>query len=122
MAAKVGDVILKVDGLEIPVKSLRRSGQTGRKPIKTMQRDQGANDFFLTGEVHEIEFEAPIPESGIEPDFEAIEGGLIQVLSANGTWRNTYEDFFTTEVSEAFQVDDAAMRTIKGNARKPAGA
>lgn len=119
MANKVGSIILKVDGREIPVKSVKPTEKTGRVRVPLMTSDSSDNSRANVTKETEIELVVPIPEDGNEPNWAAIDGAAILIATPNGTWRTAYDDFYTEEISPEYDVEGAAMRTIRGHAKPP---
>jgi len=122
MAEKVGNTVLKVDGLMVPVKVIRQStGETGRKTAELMTDDPDAIHLYDAPRKIELELQAAVPKDAAqEPDWWNLTDAQVLVVTPDGQYRVSYEEFCTTEVTDEYSVGELAVRTIKGPARKPA--
>jgi len=119
VAKKVGAIVLRVDGREIPVKSVKPTEKTGRVRVPVMTSDASDNSRADVAKETELELVVPIPETGGEPNWAAVDGAAILIATPRGTWRCAYDDFYVEEISPEFDVEGAAMRTIRGHAKPP---
>lgn len=107
-----GQVILEVDGQEIEVTSFNVSENTGRKPVKTMNRTGRAKGFARGIAEYGLSLTVAIPLSG-DIDWAAIEGAkLTKFPLGNEQQRESFLDCFTLSVSEKYQVEGEAMRDL----------
>jgi hypothetical protein len=104
--------VMEIDGQEVEVKSLDATVRTGRKLVKTMNRTGRAKGFARGITEYDLRVTAVIPASG-DIDWGAIEGAQITIYpqSLDGE-RIRYQDCFTLEVGDKYNVDDEAVRDI----------
>jgi hypothetical protein len=108
----LGAIVMEIDGQEVEVKSLDATVRTGRKLVKTMNRTGRAKGFARGITEYDLRVTAVIPASG-DIDWGAIEGAQITIYpqSLDGE-RIRYQDCFTLEVGDKYNVDDEAVRDI----------
>jgi hypothetical protein len=108
----LGAIVLEIDGQEIEVKSVDATENTGRKLVKTMNRTGRAKGFAKGIATYDLRITAVIPATG-DVDWAAIQGAQIVVYpqSLDGQ-RTRYQDCFTLEVGDKYNVDDEAVRDI----------
>jgi|APAga8741243907_1050103.scaffolds.fasta_scaffold02615_8 hypothetical protein len=109
----VGAVVLEVDGVEAEVVSVSITSQTGKKPVKTMNRTGRVKGFSRGIESHELKVTVVIPLTGDDIDWFNIEGGkLTQFPVSPGGKRVTYQDCVTIDCSEQYTADNEARRDL----------
>ena len=100
-ATYAGAIIMEVDGRDIEIVSLKPTTTTGRKPVKTMNR-QGRVLGFADGVTeHKLSITAAIPISASSINWDGITKAKITVYPINKNERRvSYLDCFTVETSE----------------------
>lgn len=107
-----GIIVMEVDGQEVEITGLDVTSKTGRKLVKTMNKDRRARGFAEGLEEHELKVEAVIPKAG-EPNWAGIKGAKITIYPAEGGGqRESYLDCFATDVGAKYDVDNEARRSI----------
>jgi hypothetical protein len=109
----VGAVTLEWDGKEIECASVSTDISTGKRIVKTMNREarakghaKGVADFNLSVEV-------PIPTDGSEPDWLAIENAKLTIVPIDGVGkREVFTGCEIETMSSKYAVEGAAMRTL----------
>ena len=113
-ATYAGAIIMEVDGRDIEIISLKPQTTTGRKPVKTMNR-QGRVMGYADGITeHELSLTAAIPIDGTEIDWDGITKAKITIYPFNKTERRTsYLDCFTVKTGEQYEADNEARIDIE---------
>lgn len=113
-ATYAGAVIMEVNGRDIEIISIKPQTTTGRKPVKTMNR-QGRVTGYADGVTeHKISLTAAIPIDGSEIDWANISKAKITIYPINKEDRRvSYLDCFTTECSEQYEADNEARIDIE---------
>lgn len=113
-ATYAGAVIMEVNGRDIEIISIKPQTTTGRKPVKTMNR-QGRVMGFADGVTeHKLSLTAAIPIDGTEMDWANITKAKITIYPINKEERRvSYLDCFTTECSEQYEADNEAKIDIE---------
>ena len=113
-ATYAGAIIMEVDGRDIEIVSLKPQTTTGRKPVKTMNR-QGRVLGYADGVTeHKLSLTAAIPIDGTEIDWANITKAKITIYPINKTERRvSYLDCFTVECSEQYEADNEAKIDIE---------
>lgn len=107
-----GQVVLEIDGKEIEVTSLNVTENTGRKPVKTMNRTGHAKGFARGVAEITLSLTVVVPLSG-DIDWAAIEGAKLTKFPLGAEQqRESFRDCFTLSVGEKYQVDGEAVRDI----------
>jgi hypothetical protein len=101
----VGAIILELDGREIEIQSLSPRINTGRRPVKTMNRKGKTSGFTRGTRSYDLSVTAVIPITGEPVDWENIEGAKITIQPTGGGKRTSYLDCFTVDVGESYTVD-----------------
>ena len=109
----VGAITLEVDSREIEVTTMNVQTNTGRKPVKTMNRAMRAKGFSRGIVTYELSVTAVIPLTGTPIDWANIEGAKLTVQPVGGGQRTTYQDCFSLDVGEKYQVDGESVIDIK---------
>lgn len=108
----LGAIIMEIDGREIEVESCDTSHNTGRRPVKTMNRTGKVSGFAQGIEEFSLRVTVPIPADG-DLNWGAVEGAKITIYpAASGGKRISYVDCFTVSVGDKYQVDREAMRDL----------
>lgn len=113
-ATYAGAIIMEVNGRDIEIVSLKPQTTTGRKPVKTMNR-QGRVMGYADGVTeHKLSLTAAIPIDGTEIDWDNITKAKITIYPINKEERRvSYLDCFTTECSEQYEADNEAKIDIE---------
>lgn len=113
MAEKyVGSIVIEIDGQEIECVSLDKKVNTGRVPVKTMNRTGRVKGHAAGIKTIELSVEVAIPLEG-EPDWEAVEDARItqSPVTGNGP-RESYTGCAVLEVSGQYKVEGHAVRRL----------
>lgn len=112
-ATYAGAIIMEVNGRDVEIISLKPQTTTGRKPVKTMNR-QGRVMGYADGVTeHKLSVTAAIPIDGTEIDWDNITRAKITIYPINKEERRvSYLDCFTTETSEQYEADNEATKLI----------
>lgn len=113
-ATYAGAIIMEVDGRDIEIVSLKPTTTTGRKPVKTMNR-QGRVLGYADGVTeHKLSITAAIPIGASSINWDGITKAKITVYSINKNDRRvSYLDCFTVETSEQYEADNEARIDIE---------
>ena len=113
-ATYAGAIIMEVNGRDIEIVSLKPQTTTGRKPVKTMNR-QGRVMGYADGVTeHKLSLTAAISIDGTEIDWDNITRAKITIYPINKEERRvSYLDCFTTECSEQYEADNEAKIDIE---------
>ena len=111
----VGLVFLTVNGLEIECNSHSIETATGKKAVATMNKTGKRRCKTRGLTTYQVSLEVVIPEDkSLEPDWEEIEDGLVTVQSIDGNHRTLYTGFEVETVSDSYNVEGEAMRSLSG--------
>ncbi|WP_175845139.1 phage tail protein [Burkholderia arboris] len=109
----VGAIVLEVDGQEAEVVSYSPTSQTGKKPVKTMNRTGRVKGFAKGIESHELKVTVVVPLTGDQIDWWNMEGGkLTHFPTSPGGKRVSYQDCVTIDMSEQYTADNEARRDL----------
>lgn len=113
-ATYAGAIIMEVNGRDVEIISLKPQTTTGRKPVKTMNR-QGRVMGYADGVTeHKLSVTAAIPIDGTEIDWDNITKAKITIYPINKEERRvSYLDCFTVECSEQYEADNEAKIDIE---------
>lgn len=109
----VGSVVLEWDGIEVECASVSTDVSTGKKIVKTMNRQGKAKGHAKGMPDYKLSVEVPIPTDGSEPDWLTIENAKLTVVPVDGVGKR--EIFLGCEVEtmgSKYQVEGHAMRTL----------
>lgn len=112
----VGAIVLEVDGAEIEVVSVSPTTNTGRKPVRTMNRARRIAGFSRGITTYELRVVCVVPTDGTSVDWEGIEGAKLTIEEGDNGQRVSYLDCFSTEVGNEYTDDNEARRNITLNA------
>ena len=108
----LGSIVMEVDGQEVEVESVDATIKTGRKLVKTMNRTGRSKGFAKGVAEYDLKVTVVIPLTG-DINWEGIQGAKIRVYPlTEGAKGTTYQDCFTIDVGEKYQVDNEAKRDI----------
>lgn len=105
----VGAVSMEVDSKEIEIAKISIKTVTGRRAVKTMNRSMRIKGFSRGITTYDLSVSAVIPLKGMPIDWANIERAKISIQSVGGGKRTTYQDCFTVDVGESYQVEGEAM-------------
>ena len=110
----IGSVTLYLDAAEVEITKIDVKDSTGRKPVKTMNR-QGRVLGYADGVTeHKLSITAVIPTSGPSIDWDGITKAKITVYPINKNDRRvSYLGCFTVETSEQYEADNEARIDIE---------
>lgn len=108
----VGIIVLSVDGQDYDCASCTPKIDTGKKPIKTMNRT-GKVRYKASGiKTYTLDVSVVIPDGKDTVDWGAIEDARISLESQSGNYRKTYIDCTTQTVSDAYSVEGETRRDL----------
>lgn len=108
----VGIIVLSVNGEEYDCASCTPKTDTGKKPIKTMNRT-GKVKYRAGGiRTHTLDVSVVIPNGKDTVDWISVEDARISAESPDGSYRKTYIDCTTQTVSDAYSVDGETRRDL----------
>ena len=113
-ATYAGAIIMEVDGRDIEIVSLKPTTTTGRKPVKTMNR-QGRVLGYADGVTeHKLSITAAIPIGASSINWVGFTKAKITVYPIKKNDRRvSYLDCFTVETSEQYEADNEARIDIE---------
>ncbi len=114
----VGAITLEWDGREIDCVSLQTRQSTGRRLVKTMNKTGNAAGFTKGVTQYDLTVVVVVPTDGNEPSWADLEGAKLTQEPIAGGKRVSYLDCFSTDVSESYEVEGEARRTIQLHAIK----
>jgi hypothetical protein len=114
----VGAITLEWDGRDIDCVSLQARESTGRKLVKTMSKTGNAAGFVKGVKQYDLTVVVVVPADGNEPKWADLEGAKLTQEPIAGGQRVSYLDCFSTDVSESYEVEGEARRTIQLHAIK----
>lgn len=108
----VGSISLEVDGREVEIATVSPKTNTGRRPVKTMNRLRTIAGFSRGVTTHDLRVTAVIPIGGSDVDWDNIQGAKLTIDPGNGGKRTSYLDCFSTDVGEEYQAEGEARRDV----------
>ncbi len=113
-ATYAGAVIMEVNGRDVEIISIKPQTTTGRKPVKTMNRNGRVNGYCDGVTEHKLSVTAAIPLEGPDVDWDNITKAKITIYPINqDDKRTSYLDCFTEETGEQYEVDSEARIDIE---------
>jgi hypothetical protein len=110
----VGAIVLEADGVEAEVTAVSPTSQTGKKPVKTMNRTGRVKGFARGVESHDLTVSVVIPLAGDPIDWFNMEGAKLTIFPTSpGGKRVTYQDCVTIEMGDKYTVDNEAQRDLR---------
>lgn len=109
----VGSISLEVDGREVEVASVAPRENTGRRPVRTMNKLRTIAGFSRGIKTYDLRTTAVVPKDGTAVDWANIEGAKLTIEPADGGQRTSYLDCFATEVGEEYSVDNEARIDVQ---------
>jgi len=107
----VGSIIMSIDGADVDIVSVNPTRNTGRKPVKTMNRTGRTNGF--TKNVKDIMLKVTAVVDPANPrKWDDIEGANISIENQDGSFRESYSGCGTISVGAQYTVDNEARIDI----------
>jgi hypothetical protein len=107
-----GEVVVEINGQEVDVISFDDTVNTGRKPVKTMNRTGRAKGSVTGIQTVEMKITAPSPASG-EYDWDEMKDAQIVIYPiGNVTKRTTFMDCNVTSIGSRYQLEGEMVRDI----------
>lgn len=107
-----GEVVVEIDGKEVDCISFDDTVNTGRKPVKTMNRTGRAKGSVSGIKTYDMKITAPAPDTG-EYDWEKMDDAQIVIYPvANPAKRTTFSDSNVMSVGSRYQLEGEMVRDI----------
>lgn len=107
-----GEVVLEINGQEVDVVSFDDTVNTGRKPVKTMNRTGRPKGSVTGAESIEMKITAPAPATG-EFNWRTMKDARIVMYPVgNPAKRTQFEGCNVTSVGSKYQLEGEAVRDI----------
>lgn len=109
----VGAVVLEVDGQEVECTSFSEKINTGRAPVKTMNRKRIIAGYSTGITTYELTVSVPIPVGTDELDWANVVDAklVIYPVSGNGT-RTAYTGCVVQDISAQYESEGEAKRDL----------
>ena len=109
----VGAIVLEVDGKEVECSSFSPHETTGRRPVRTMNRQGRVMGYCEGTASYDLAVSLPIPVDGNEPDWGRVTGAKLVIYPASGKGKRTaYTDCVVMEVGECYEAEGEARRDL----------
>jgi hypothetical protein len=109
-----GEVVVEINGQEVDVVSLDYTVNTGRKPVKTMNRTGRAKGSVTGIKTYDFKITAAAPAAG-EFDWTNMKDAQIVIYPVeNPSKRTTFIDANVQTVGNRYQLEGEAVRDISG--------
>lgn len=109
----VGTIVLTVNGKEYDCVSFAPKGNSGHKPVSTMNSEGRVRGVAKVTKAGTFSLEVVIPENDAF-DWQELQAARITVQSQDGQFRTTYSECYSENISEQFQDGNEAKRSIDG--------
>lgn len=107
-----GEAVVEINGKEVDVVSFDDTVNTGRKPVKTMNRTGRAKGSVTGIETVEMKITAPVPATG-EFNWRTMKDAQIVLYPVgNPTKRTTYIDCNVSGVGSKYQLEGEMVRDV----------
>lgn len=107
-----GEVVVEINGQEVDVVSFDDTVNTGRKPVKTMNKSGRAKGSVKGIETFEMKITAPAPAVG-EFKWRTMKDAQIVIYPVgNSTKRTTFIDSNVSSVGSKYQLEGEMVRDI----------
>lgn len=107
-----GEVVVEINGQEVDCISFDHTVNTGRKPVKTMNRTGRAKGSVNGIETRDMKITAPAPAAG-EYDWEKMRDAQIVIYPVgNPSKRTTFMDCNVISVGSRYQLEGEMVRDI----------
>lgn len=109
----VGAIVLEVDGREVECLSFSPKENTGKQPVKTMNRSRRIAGWCQGVTTYELSVSVPIPVDGQEVDWANVAGAKLVIYPITGKGRRTaYTDCVVQEVGDQYETEGEAKRDL----------
>ncbi len=107
-----GEIVVEINGQEVDVVSFDDTVNTGRKPVKTMNRTGRPKGSVTGAESIEMKITAPAPSVG-EFDWRAMKDAQIVIYPVgNPSKKTSFSDSNVTSIGSKYQLEGEAVRDI----------
>ena len=107
-----GEIVVEINGQEVDVVSFEDTVNTGRKPVKTMNRTGRAKGSVSGSESIDMKITAPAPAVD-EFDWGAMrDAQIVTYPVANTTKRTTFMDCNVSSIGSRYQLEGEMVRDI----------
>jgi len=107
-----GEVVVEINGVEVDVVSFDDTVNTGRKPVKTMNRTGRAKGSVSGIESIDMKITAPAPATG-EFNWRTMKDAQIVIYPVgNSAKRTTYSDSNVSSVGSRYQLEGEMVRDV----------
>lgn len=107
-----GEVAVEINGKEVDVISFDDTVNTGRKPVKTMNRTGRAKGSVNGIETIDMKITAPAPATG-EYDWRTMKDALIVIYPVgNPSKRTSFIDSNVSSVGSRYQLEGEMVRDV----------
>jgi len=109
----VGAVVLEVNGQEVECSSFSDDTDTGRKPVKTMNRKRRIAGFCTGVATYSLTVSVPIPVDGEEMDWENVVDAKLVIYPVNCKGqRKAYTGCVVEKMGEKYESEGEAKRDL----------
>ncbi|WP_297893005.1 phage tail protein [uncultured Desulfovibrio sp.] len=109
----VGAVVLEVNGQEVECSSFSDDTDTGRKPVKTMNRKRRIAGYCTGVATYSLTVSVPIPVDGEEMDWENVVDAKLVIYPVNGKGqRKAYTGCVVEKVGDKYESEGEAKRDL----------
>jgi hypothetical protein len=107
-----GEVVVEINGKEVDVVSFDETSNTGRRPVKTMNRHARAKGSVNGIKTYDMKITAPSPATG-EYQWGLMKDAQIVIYPVgNPTKRTTFVDCNVTSIGSRYQLEGESVRDI----------
>ncbi|OSI25062.1 phage tail protein [Neisseria dumasiana] len=111
----VGSVTLYLGAQEIEITKIDVKDNTGKKPVKTMNRTRRTKGFTRGVGQYDITFTAVVPTDGKPVDWANIDDAKISLVpDVEGARPTSYLGFCVTEAGDSYTVDNELVVDVSG--------
>lgn len=113
MALKYASLgVIEVDSRELELTQCKVNTNTGRKPVKTINRKGRVKGFAKGITEYMLSLSVAVPLDEEEPDWDNMEDARVTIEEQNGK-RTSYTNCFTTAIGSSYTVDNELIRDIE---------
>lgn len=107
-----GEIVVEINGKEVDCISFDDTVNTGRKPVKTMNRTGRAKGSVTGIKMVDMKITAPAPATG-EYEWEKMKDAQIVIYPVgNSTKRTTFMDSNVSSVGSRYQLEGEMVRDV----------
>ncbi|WP_118819723.1 phage tail protein [Neisseria lactamica] len=115
----VGSVILYLGANEVEVTKIDVKDNTGKKPVKTMNRTRHVKGFTRGVGQYDITITAVVPTDGTAVEWAKIDDAKISLVpDVKGARATSYLGFCAQEAGESYTVDNELVIDVTGFATR----